>query len=106
MAWLFLTPVSPGSDGCKVNRSATGEELPYAAKSGIVIESLSGQGMILNRKLARHYRRLLTESAGGGRIARRMQNRKVILRASVRYRCVVGPERILPGALLPLGFSH
>ena len=45
--------------------------------------------MILNRKLARHYRRLLTESAGGGRIAWRTQNLKVILRASFRCRCVV-----------------
>jgi hypothetical protein len=37
--------------------------------------------MILNRKLARHYRRLLTESVGTGAIAKRMHAREAILRA-------------------------
>jgi hypothetical protein len=55
-------------------------------KSGTTIESLSGQGMILNRKLARHYRRLLTESVGTGAIAKRMHAREAILRACARSR--------------------
>src|SRR4029077_745871 len=83
-------PVFTGVGGMQGQSLGHRRGAPFAAKSGIVIESLSGQGMILNRKLARLYRRLLTESAGGGRIARRMQNRKVILRARVRYRCVTG----------------
>jgi hypothetical protein len=55
-------------------------------KFGTMIESLSGQGMILNRKLARHYRRLLTESVGTGGIMGRMHARAVILRACARSR--------------------
>ena len=80
--WLFLTPFSPGSYGYAGNRSATGEGLPKAANSGTVIESLSGQRMILNRKLARHYRRLLTESVCEGGIAMQMRGWEVILHAS------------------------
>ena len=99
-----------------------------------MIESLSGQGMILNRKLARHYRRLLTESVSESGIALRMHARKVILRACARsrrvgdgqffvalfvsqvvpYRSVKtvsgvaagGPERVFPGMSLPRGLSH
>jgi hypothetical protein len=63
-----------------------------------MIEQLSGRGTILNRKLVRHYRRLLTESAGGGGIAPQMHARKVILRASVGCRQVGSPERKRPGA--------
>jgi hypothetical protein len=50
-------------------------------KSGIVIEPLSGYGLILNRNLAWRYRRLLTESAGEGGIGLRMHARNVSLRA-------------------------
>src|SRR5580700_159303 len=100
MARLFLTPFSPGSDGYEGNRSATGEGLPMPRKSGTVIESLSRRGMILNRKLARHYRRLLTESPCRGGIAMRMHAREVILCARVRCRQIGGPERTLPGTFL------
>jgi hypothetical protein len=55
-------------------------------KSGTMIESLSGQGMILNRKLVQHYRRLLTESVSTGGIAKRTHARAVILRARARSR--------------------
>jgi hypothetical protein len=65
---------------------------PYAAKSGIVIEPLSGYGIILNRKLARRYRRLLTESVGEGRITRRAHAREVILRAGFDSRRVGGGQ--------------
>jgi hypothetical protein len=65
---------------------------PYAAKSGTVIESPSGQGMILNRKLARHYRRVLTESVSESGIALRMLAREVILRGCARSRRV-GDDR-------------
>jgi hypothetical protein len=85
--------------------------------------------MILNRKLARHYRRVLTESVSEGGIALRMHAREVILRACARSRqvgddrffealwvsrvfpyrsvktvssvAVDGPERMLPGMSLP-----
>jgi len=103
-------------------------------KSGTMIESLSGQGMILNRKLARHYRRLLTESVSTGGIAKRMHAREVIPRACARSRragddqfCVVlfvsqvfpyrsvktvsgvavgSPERIFPGMSLPVSLPR
>jgi hypothetical protein len=55
-------------------------------KSGTMIESPSGQGMILNRKLALHYRRLLTESVSTGGIVMRMHAREVLLRACARSR--------------------
>jgi hypothetical protein len=53
-----------------------------------MIESLSGQSTILNRKLALHYRRLLTESVSESGIALRMHAREVILRACARSRRV------------------